>query len=111
FARAYTLRLLDQTPAGDWFRLPPGGVTHVAWQVGHLAVAQYFLALERVRGARPETPTWSAPTSEPPSAAGRCPTPTPAATPRGSRSEPPSTASTSRCSSSCPGSRRSTSTP
>jgi hypothetical protein len=54
FARAYTLRLLEQTPLADWFRMPSSGVTHVAWQVGHLAMAQYRMALERIRGARPE---------------------------------------------------------
>jgi hypothetical protein len=54
FARRYTLRLLDQTPAADWFRLPPGGVSHVAWQVGHLAMAEYRLAIDRLRGPRPE---------------------------------------------------------
>ncbi len=53
FARTYTLRLVDGTPAEDWFRMPPGGVTHVAWQVGHLAMAQYRLALLRLRGERP----------------------------------------------------------
>jgi hypothetical protein len=54
FARNYTLRLLDHTDPADWFRQPPGGVTHIAWQVGHLAMAEYRLALERVRGARAE---------------------------------------------------------
>jgi hypothetical protein len=54
FARRYTLGLLVDIDAGDWFRMPAEGVTHVAWQVGHLAFAQYRLALERVRGARPE---------------------------------------------------------
>ena len=34
--------------------MPQEGVTHVAWQVGHLAFAQYRLALLRVRGARPD---------------------------------------------------------
>jgi hypothetical protein len=53
-ARHYTLRLLDHVPEGDWFRLPAEGVTHVAWQVGHLAMAEYRLALERVRGSRAE---------------------------------------------------------
>jgi hypothetical protein len=53
-ARNYTIRLLDLTPAADWFRQPPAGVSHIAWQVGHLAMAQYRLALERVRGARAE---------------------------------------------------------
>jgi hypothetical protein len=54
FARGYTLRLLDAVPAADWFRMPPGGVTHVGWQVGHLAFAQYMLILTRVRGPRPD---------------------------------------------------------
>jgi len=36
FARNYTIWLLDQTPVTEWFRQPPGGVSHVAWQVGHL---------------------------------------------------------------------------
>jgi hypothetical protein len=53
FARNYTLRLLDQTPATDWFRQPAAGVSHIAWQVGHLAMAEYRLALERIRGPRP----------------------------------------------------------
>lgn len=54
FARTYTIRLLDQTKTEDWFRQPPGGVSHFAWQVGHLAMAQYRLALERIRGAQPQ---------------------------------------------------------
>jgi DinB superfamily len=54
FARNYTIRLLDQTPAADWFRQPRAGVTHIAWQVGHLAMAEYRLALIRIRDARPE---------------------------------------------------------
>ena len=54
FARNYTIRLLDQTRAEDWFRQPPGGVSHIAWQVGHLAMAQYRLALDRIRGSEPQ---------------------------------------------------------
>src|SRR4051794_16876382 len=54
FARNYTVGLLDQTPPSDWHRLTPGGVSHVAWQVGHIAFAEYRLALWRVRGERPE---------------------------------------------------------
>jgi DinB superfamily len=54
FARNYTIGLLDQTPACEWFRQPPGGVSHVAWQVGHLAIAEYRLTLERIRGAQPQ---------------------------------------------------------
>jgi uncharacterized damage-inducible protein DinB len=54
FARRYTNRLVDAIDLKDWFRQPPGGVTHVAWQVGHLAMAEYRMALERTRGERPE---------------------------------------------------------
>jgi len=54
FARNYTIELLDQTPAAEWFRQPPGGVSHVGWQVGHLACAEYRLALWRIRGSRPK---------------------------------------------------------
>jgi len=54
FARNYTIRLLDQTPEAEWFRQPPGGVTHIAWQVGHLALAEYRLAVERIRGPQPQ---------------------------------------------------------
>jgi hypothetical protein len=54
FARNYTLGLLEKTPTADWFRIPQGGVTHVGWQVGHIAFAEYRLALWRIRGARPE---------------------------------------------------------
>ncbi len=54
FARKYCVRLIDQTDPQDWFRQPQEGVTHLAWQVGHLAMAQYRLALERIRGTRSE---------------------------------------------------------
>lgn len=54
FARAYTLTLLDQVVEGDWFRQPSDSPTHLAWQVGHLAMAQYMLCLFRVRGKLPE---------------------------------------------------------
>src|SRR5580693_6936023 len=54
FARNYTIELLDQTPKAEWFRLPPGGVSHVAWQVGHLAFSEYRLALLRMRGPQPQ---------------------------------------------------------
>lgn len=54
FARNYTLGLLAQTPEADWFRIPAAGVSHIGWQVGHLAFAEYRMALWRIRGARPE---------------------------------------------------------
>ena len=53
-AREHTLRLLAATPVTDWFTMPPAGVSHIAWQVGHLTMAEYRLGLERIRGPRPE---------------------------------------------------------
>lgn len=53
-ARDYTQSILETIDPDDWFRMPAEGVTHVAWQVGHLAMAEYRLALERMRGTRPE---------------------------------------------------------
>ncbi len=57
FARRYSVQMIDSIPVSEWFRLPPAGVSHIAWQVGHLAMAQYRLTLERVRGRRPEDAT------------------------------------------------------
>ncbi|MBI2479969.1 MAG: DinB family protein [Planctomycetia bacterium] len=53
FARAYTNTLLTDFDHGDWFRIPEGCVSHLAWQVGHLAMAQYGLCLFRIRGRQP----------------------------------------------------------
>ena len=38
----------------EWFRQPTEGVTHIAWQVGHLAVAGYSITLRRIRGSTPQ---------------------------------------------------------
>ena len=54
FAREYTLSLLEDIDDVQWFWQPPGQITHVAWQVGHLAMAQYGLCLFRMRGRQPE---------------------------------------------------------
>lgn len=54
FARAYTCGLIDTIPQDDWFRMPPGCPSHVAWQVGHLAFAEWRMWLFRYRGERPE---------------------------------------------------------
>ena len=54
FARNYTIGLLDHTPMAEWFRQPPGGVSHVGWQVGHIAFSEYRLALWRIRGTQPQ---------------------------------------------------------
>lgn len=42
----------DLTP-DEWFWSPSEFTTHVAWQVGHLAVSDYNLCLRRVRGRTP----------------------------------------------------------
>lgn len=54
FARRYTLELLDATPMDLWFQFPEGLATHIAWQVGHIAVSQYGLLMFRIRGRKPE---------------------------------------------------------
>lgn len=53
FARNYTLELLGATPEKDWFVIPDGLPTNLAWQVGHLAVSQYGLLMFRIRGRDP----------------------------------------------------------
>jgi hypothetical protein len=50
FAREYTLNLLSTVPDSLWNVIPNGGASHIAWQVGHLAVSQYGLMLFRQRG-------------------------------------------------------------
>ncbi len=60
FARRYSKTLLDDLSDDDWFRTPPENltgkniddayVTHIAWQAGHIAMAQYGLTLFRQRG-------------------------------------------------------------
>lgn len=52
-SRDYTERLLADIGAADWFAPRPEWKSTLAWQVGHLAVAEYGLAVERVRGLRP----------------------------------------------------------
>src|SRR2546421_1940153 len=53
FARGYTLSILAEIEERDWFTMPAGCPTHVAWQVGHLAMAEYGLCLFRQRGRQP----------------------------------------------------------
>lgn len=51
-ARRHTNRLLAATPEECWFTMPAGSPTHIAWQVGHMAMAEYKLLLDRIRGVR-----------------------------------------------------------
>ena len=53
FARQYTCELLEGVADDEWFRMPEGAVSHLAWQMGHLAMAEYGLVLLRVRGKEP----------------------------------------------------------
>jgi hypothetical protein len=48
FARTYTLSLLDTIPQADWFTMPAGCPSHIAWQIGHLALAEARLVYDRV---------------------------------------------------------------
>lgn len=49
-ARKYTLALIEGLTPDQWHWMPQPPVSHVAWQIGHLAVAQYGLMLFRQRG-------------------------------------------------------------
>ncbi len=54
FAREYTQSLIADVDEDLWYTIPAGNVTHIAWQIGHLAMAQYGLCLFRIRGRRAE---------------------------------------------------------
>jgi hypothetical protein len=53
FARSYMLSVLTEINEAEWFTTPAGCPTHAAWQVGHLAMAEYGLCLYRQRGRQP----------------------------------------------------------
>ena len=50
FARGYIESLLADIAEDEWFTMPAGAPTHLAWQLGHLAMAEYGLCLFRQRG-------------------------------------------------------------
>ena len=59
FARRYTLSLLEDLKDDQWYWTPssstePKFVSHIAWQAGHIAMAQYGLTLFRQRGRERE---------------------------------------------------------
>jgi hypothetical protein len=54
FARQYTLARVEAVDLAEWYSIPAGGVSHLAWQIGHIAMAEYRICLERLR---PRTPT------------------------------------------------------
>lgn len=57
-ARQYTTGLVNDTDDDQWFEQPFEGANHIAWQVGHIVVAQYGLTLAAVRGRHPEDAEW-----------------------------------------------------
>ena len=50
FTRKYTLSLLKDIDDDLWLVKPAGSPTHLAWQVGHLAMAEFMLTMFRARG-------------------------------------------------------------
>lgn len=61
FARRYTKTMLGDLSDDDWFWTPSDSsdsfTTHIAWQAGHLAMAEYGLMLFRQRGRDLEVDT------------------------------------------------------
>jgi hypothetical protein len=53
-SRVFTRQFLPDLTPEEWFWSPPEYATHIAWQVAHIAVAQYSLCLRRVRGRTAE---------------------------------------------------------
>lgn len=57
-ARQYTMSLVNDTDDDRWLEQPFEGANHIAWQVGHIMVAQYGLTLAAVRGRQREDLEW-----------------------------------------------------
>ena len=52
-AREYTLTLLKDLQPEEWFQTPSPPVSHIAWQAGHIAIAQFRHCLKRLRNLQP----------------------------------------------------------
>ena len=50
FARRYTMTMITDLEDTDWFWMPDSYPTHIAWQMGHIAMSHYGLTLFRQRG-------------------------------------------------------------
>lgn len=50
FSRRTTETFLADLEPSDWLWQPGDGLNHIAWHVGHVTYAQYFLCVVRVRG-------------------------------------------------------------
>lgn len=53
-SRGLLKHFLEGLTPDQWLWQPAEGINHVAWQAGHLAVAQHALCLRRVRGESPD---------------------------------------------------------
>jgi hypothetical protein len=53
-ARKYSMMFFQDVDETLWYQQPAGAATHLAWQLGHLAIAEYRLGLQQIRGHRPE---------------------------------------------------------
>jgi hypothetical protein len=53
FAHTYTRDRAVSVPLAEWFTIPAGGVSHIGWQVGHVAMAHYRICLGRLRPRGP----------------------------------------------------------
>ncbi len=53
-ARQYTLSLLDGLAEDEWYAMPGGSPSHIAWQIGHITFAQFGLAIARSFGTGPQ---------------------------------------------------------
>ena len=51
--REYTIELIEDFTPEEWFAMPEG-ITNLAWQMGHLAMVEFRLCLERLRGLQPD---------------------------------------------------------
>ena len=54
FSRNYTQGMIADVEDDLWFQPLAECPTHLGWQVGHLAMAQYALTMIRLRGKEPE---------------------------------------------------------
>ena len=49
--RVLSLQMIERVPQEKWFEMPMG-ITHVAWNVGHMAIAEYLLGMVFIRGPK-----------------------------------------------------------
>ena len=57
-ARRDTLSFLKDIDEADWFRQPFEGANHIAWQIGHLTVAEYGLTMGEALDRRIQDVDW-----------------------------------------------------